>query len=113
MTATRVNVEKVGFLNVWGIQDLIRLETSKTRFHRLEVEHALRLANQSHAQTQAILMRGFQATVDELREVSQSIQHLEIGLSEISSSINKFSSVVYEGLSNIAEATHQLHLDNI
>lgn len=82
-----------------GLKSLLDREASELRYHRIEVEHALRLANLKQEETQQILVNGFEANLSRLEDISYQLDELK--------------EVVVDGFSALEGGIYQLHLDNL
>ena len=82
-----------------GLKSLLDREASKLRYHRIEVEHALRLANLKQEETQRILVNGFEANLSRLEYISYQLDDLR--------------DTIGDGFSVLQGGIYQLHLDNL
>lgn len=81
-----------------GLRGFIKNKANKFEFHRIEVEHALRLANLNQEEIQRVLENGFEANMSLLKDISYQLDNL--------------NTTITDGLSNIDSGIYQLHLDN-
>lgn len=88
-----------------GLRGLIENKARKFEFHRIEVEHALRLANINQSEIRGILEEGFEANISHLKDISYQLDRLD-------NKLDKLNTTIDDGLSNINSGIYQLHLDN-
>lgn len=81
-----------------GLRGFIENKANKFEFHRIEVEHALRLANLNQEEIQQVLKNGFEANISQLEDITYQL--------------DKLYTTITDGLSNIDSGIYQLHLDN-
>lgn len=82
-----------------GLRGLIENEIKAHRYHRIEVEHALHLANFNIEETQGILEDAFRENRSQLNDISYRLDNL--------------TDTISGGISVISDRIYQLHLDNI
>lgn len=59
-----------------GLRAFIENKANKFEFHRIEVEHALRLANLKQDEIQQVLKNGFEANISQLEDISYQLDNL-------------------------------------
>ncbi|MHB1157317.1 MAG: tetratricopeptide repeat protein [Phycisphaerales bacterium] len=94
-----IRVEGLNPEGISRLQSLIKIEAKQNHFHRIEVEHALRLANLNAETTNEILVEGFQANISKLQDVHYAI--------------NDLKEAVVDGFAEAQRSLYQLHLDNV
>ena len=105
-----IRVEGLSLEGVTKLQSLIKTEAEENHFHRIEVEHALNLANLNSEISNGILVSGFRANISKLQDVHYAIDDLKdavvYGFANLSYGISQEFTKVHNSL-------YQLHLDNV
>ena len=92
-----------------GLRGLIENATRNSGLHRIEVEHALRLANINQSKIRDILEEGFEANISHLKDISFQFDY---NLDRLDNKLDELNTTMDDGLSNINSGIYQLHLDN-
>ena len=108
-----VRLDGIRPFQVRDLRLLINGEARSNRFHRIEVEHGLRLANLNQQKTQQILIQGFQANLSRLDDLSGAVDRLTDAVNNNSFEVGRLNDSVVEGFNQLHHDNTQLHRDNI
>jgi tetratricopeptide (TPR) repeat protein len=105
-----IRVEGLSLEGVSKLQSLIQTEAEENYFHRIEVEHALNLANLNSEISNEILVSGFRANISKLQGVHFAIDELKDAV------VYGFANLSYgisQEFAKVQNSLYQLHLDNV